>query len=110
MVYKRTALVFVLGVLLSGLASWHQAGENQQQLLAKLTQATQGLEADLLAAFKKYEYGLRGARGVILVTDGQPGRERFRQYSESRDLDKEFPGARGIGFIRRAPLREGLHK
>ena len=42
MVYKRTALVFILGVLLSGLASWHQAGENQQQLLAKLTQTTQG--------------------------------------------------------------------
>lgn len=49
-----------------------------------------------------YEYGLRGARGaVIAVGAEQMTRARFRSYAMSRVSEREFPGARGFGFVRR---------
>ena len=51
---------------------------------------------------RTYEYGLRGARGAIVAAGGSSvTREVFRQYSATRDVDAEFPGSRGFGFIRR---------
>jgi PAS domain S-box-containing protein len=52
-----------------------------------------------------YEYGLRGTRGAIIAAGGENGitRLRFAQYSASRDIEREFPGARGFGFVRRVP-------
>ncbi len=43
-------------------------------------------------------YGLNGARGV-LATHQTVNRETFRTYVQSRQLDVEFPGVRGFGFI-----------
>jgi PAS domain S-box-containing protein len=61
-----------------------------------------------------YEHGLRSARGAIIAAgiDGIT-REKFRRYSESLELSQEFPGARGLGFIRlvhRADTPEFLRK
>ncbi|WP_226507500.1 response regulator [Pseudomonas sp. MWU16-30317] len=58
----------------------------------------------VIAKINLYAYGLRGLRAAILAT----GEERFdadafRRYEESRELQKEFPGARGFGFIQRVP-------
>ena len=49
-----------------------------------------------------YQYGLRGARGTI-VTLSEHGisRRLFSAYSQTRDIDQEFTGALGFGFIRR---------
>jgi len=54
-----------------------------------------------------YEYGLRGIRGAILSV-GEDGitQKHVEDYSGSRDYDREFPGARGFGFIRRVPRNE----
>jgi PAS domain S-box-containing protein len=50
----------------------------------------------------RYEFMLRGVRGVVTAvgTEGLT-RETFRAYAVTRDIDREFPGARGFGFIRR---------
>lgn len=49
-----------------------------------------------------YEYGLRGARGAVIAAGTeQITREGFRNYAMSRVPEREFPGARGFGFIRR---------
>ncbi|GHC89416.1 histidine kinase [Pseudorhodoferax aquiterrae] len=51
-----------------------------------------------------YEYGLRGTRGAVISAGSeQITRARFRRYAESRELEREFPGARGFGFVRRVP-------
>ncbi|MCX7279746.1 MAG: PAS domain S-box protein [Burkholderiales bacterium] len=51
-----------------------------------------------------YEYGLRGVRGAALSAGfDQLGRRDFRHYAQSRNIEKEFPGARGFGVIRRVP-------
>ena len=92
----------VVGLSISALLAWRQAQNNQQNAEALLVKATEEVATHLAERIRLYEYGLRGARGVVLVA-GEHGisRSLFRKYAESRDVDKEFPGARGFGFIRR---------
>ncbi|MBK1666017.1 histidine kinase [Rhodospirillum rubrum] len=92
------------GIGLSGLAVWWVTQRN-----AELAETAASLEltrlSDAIAErITLYQYGLRGARGVI-GTFGETGitREIFRGYSKTRDIGAEFPGARGFGFIRRVP-------
>lgn len=59
---------------------------------------------DLTQRINLYEYGLRGARGAVVTA----GADRitlaqFQAYAASREFGREFPGARGFGFIRRVP-------
>ena len=84
-------------------ALWLQHA-NQRQAQEALQRATE-LAADAVhKRMQLYQYGLRGARGVI-VTSGPQGLSRalFHRYSQTRDIAREFPGARGFGFIRRVP-------
>jgi len=99
--YLHVAIVFTAGMLLSGLLAKHQTGLNQARIEQEVANAAALAETKLRQRIGVYEYGLRGARGVMLVTDAAPNRALFRRYSESRNVDKEFPGARGFGFIRR---------
>jgi CHASE1-domain containing sensor protein len=56
----------------------------------------------LTERIRSYEYGLRGLRGAVLTAgEWQLDLHRLRIYAESRDIQQEFPGARGYGFIRR---------
>lgn len=49
-----------------------------------------------------YEKALRGLRGVIsAVGPDVVTRDEFERYAETRDIDAEFLGMRGYGFIRR---------
>lgn len=95
---------FLLGAAASGLLACYQMDSN-----ARLAQkAFEAQAADIVERLQQrirvYEYGLRGARAAV-VTAGENGinQKLFRQYSETRDIAQEFPGARGFGFIRRVP-------
>lgn len=64
--------------------------------------STAQLIRQLTERIQIYEYGLRGTRGAVLTAGSENiSREKFLTYSHSRDLNREFPGARGFGFIRR---------
>ena len=93
---------FVLIVLI---ALYQAASIDKQQsaiLEERLEALTDMLSEQLLDRITRYEYGLRAARGVIMAA-GEDGLDlsTFRQYSQSRELDREFPGTRGFGFIRK---------
>ncbi len=81
--------------------------ERFQGLVEKTTQR-------LVERLQSYEKGLRGVRAAMLATGvDQMTLDRFRMVMRSRDVDTEFPGARGLGFIRRvAPDEQGeyLHR
>ena len=47
-----------------------------------------------------FAYGLHALRGAFVVSE-QVTTEEFRQYFDSRDIEQEFAGAAGIGFIER---------
>lgn len=100
-------LTWLAGLLLSAVLAWWVHGSNQRlyeaRLLALTDEATQLVERN----FQLYEYGLRGARGAVVVAGSTGGtgitRDMFAAYMQTRDLAREFPGALGFGFIRRVP-------
>ena len=106
--FRRPAVLagmaFAAGVLsTAALAAWlgHRNSSIASQRFHTLAQRITG---DVAVRMRTYEYGLRGARGATLTAGIERlDRDRFRIYSASRDLDREFPGARGIGIIRRLP-------
>ncbi|WP_348754251.1 CHASE domain-containing protein, partial [uncultured Aquincola sp.] len=89
------------GLLCAALLAWHQA-RNNRALAQSRFDAQAAVVADrLMARMQDYEKGLRGARGVVVAAGDRLSRPLFRAYHESRDIDREFPGARGFGVIRR---------
>lgn len=104
---KRSPLLFSLAVLLLGVVvavvvADHVRARNAEEIASRFEVLSDRIVASVTARIKTYEYGLRGARGAVIAGGGpRITRMRFRQYAESRELDREFPGARGYGFIRR---------
>ena len=79
-----------------------QSRRNAELVRVRFTSQAKRLTDQLVSRVQLYEYGLRGARGVIIASgDATDGRTTFRRYHESRDMAREFPGALGFGFVRR---------
>ncbi|CAM3594143.1 PAS domain S-box protein [Paracidovorax anthurii] len=102
----------VAGVLLGGMAlvilavSW-QIAINRQAREAAFEALVARVVERVQTGMERYEYGLRGARGAIIAAGPDNiNREMFRQYAQSRDIAREFPGAWGFGFVRRVALGE----
>jgi len=101
--------VLVSGLLLSGLASWRQAGRNMQGAQEALGAASQRIVGQLTARMQLYDYGLRRARGAVLrAGERNLSPKLFSEYNDARELEAEFPGARGFGFIRKVPRGQEL--
>ncbi len=96
------AIIIVGGLLAALLVANHTRETNDRLLHERFAVVAHKAGADIARHMAVYEYGLRGTRGAV-VAAGVDGitRERFHAYSLTRDIEKEFPGARGFGFIRR---------
>lgn len=95
-------LTWMVGLVLSaGLCVWiHQA--NQQLMQSRHAQLTDEVAGLVTRKFGMYEYGLRGLRGAVVASGVESfSWTQFEAYNQSRDLAREFPGARGFGLIRR---------
>lgn len=96
-----------VGVLLFGLVTTFLAGilaeqHNNQTIRTAVADQANELAKRVSSILSRYEYGLRGVRGAVLTTGPDNlNAEQFLRYSQSRDLAREFPGARGFGVIRR---------
>jgi PAS domain S-box-containing protein len=101
-------LVFTLGLAISLAASLWIHDKNQRFITQALEENTQHISKSVIERVTLYQYGLRSARGTILTAgEDKISREIFKRYSQTRDIDSEFPGARGFGFIRRVkPINE----
>ncbi|WKB53453.1 CHASE domain-containing protein [Eleftheria terrae] len=96
--------VLVAGLAMAGTVGWWQREQNLHVERARFDALTGRAAEQVLNRMRGYEKGLRGARGAVIAAGKEAlTRERFREYSDSRDLDREFPGTRGFGFIRRVP-------
>jgi len=105
-----TYATLLTGLLCSALASWHVSRSNEAQIRETVAKAANRIADDVVERMHRYQYGLRGARGAILtVGERALSREQFLRYSQSRDIDIEFPGARGFGFIRRVAEADEAH-
>ncbi|MDZ4396533.1 CHASE domain-containing protein [Hydrogenophaga sp.] len=102
---RRWALaLWCAGLLLSAWAAWTVQLNNQQRLLEHAHAAADTLAEAIQDRFKLYEFGLRGARGMVASNgDALITPKQFKAYMDSRDTAREFPGARGFGYIHRVP-------
>ncbi|MGO4999577.1 CHASE domain-containing protein [Oceanisphaera sp. W20_SRM_FM3] len=87
---------------MSTLLAWQLHQSNEQRVEEAVADAAARANTAVVQRLDLYQYGLRGARGAVLSAgNARLDRELFHRYSLARDIDREFPGARGFGFIRR---------
>lgn len=108
MSYKQASkwgfFVLLAGLFFSAVLAWQVSRINAQTISQALEERAQQISENVINRIALYQYGLRGARGMILTAgEDQISRAMFHNYSLTRDVDEEFPGARGFGFIRRVP-------
>lgn len=103
--YKISFLVFFVCLFLTFVAVFIAQSRNALLVNNAMNAYSLDLSNNIHEAVRRYVYGLRGARGAIVsagvdqITDRQ-----FKRYFLTRSLSEEFPGAMGIGFIRRVPI------
>jgi PAS domain S-box-containing protein len=95
-------VAFLIGVLLSGLAAWQVQRNNDEQVRQALQVELQETTQAVFARISLYSYGLYGLRGALQTVGIDAFNETlFQRYSQTRSLQREFPGARAYGVIRR---------
>ncbi len=92
-------LLFCIGCALTLLATVELERRHRAALQAATQAAAQAYALAIDASFRRFEYGLRGARGAVVVAGSALSRSLFQRYSATRDYAREFPGARGFGYI-----------
>lgn len=96
--------LLVVGLAISAFVAHEQSLHNKSRVDDEVARYAKATKDYVEERVELYQYGLRGARGLVLVSD--VNREKFANYSATRDVLNEFPGARGFGFIRRVPLAQ----
>jgi two-component system, sensor histidine kinase and response regulator len=97
--------LWLLGLCLTTLLTLAVHNYQSERLQARFDNEVLRVVDDIERRFKLPIYGLMGARGVYAASE-EVGRAEFQKYVESRNLESEFPGVRGIGFIERVPRTE----
>jgi PAS domain S-box-containing protein len=88
----------------AGLAGAYWAAQEQEKTNARLlaerfVAMAQGVTDGIAANMGRFEFGLRGLRGMVATHEGLPTLSQVKKYATTRNVDQEFPGARGFGLI-----------
>lgn len=99
---RSVAVVLIVGLGLSAGLAWQQQRSITAQRQTEFEHLAAGAAEQLASSVNGYERALRGLRGAIVALGPERlDRAAFLAYSQTRNLDREFPGTRGVGFIRR---------
>ncbi|WP_291010019.1 PAS domain S-box protein [Hydrogenophaga sp.] len=97
--------LWLLGLILTALLTLAVHNYQSERLQARFNNEVLRVSDDIERRFKLPVHGLMGARGVYAASE-EVSRAEFRQYVDSRNMESEFPGVRGMGFIERVPRTE----
>lgn len=102
---QRLPIFAALGVLVVGLTVTYFVGRaelrhTQFEDHQHFENLADQLQAELQRRIIVYRYGMMGTRSVF-VASNNVDQEEFRMLVASRELEAEFPGALGIGYIQR---------
>ena len=101
-------LIALAGLVGTGwLAAW-QHGEAQREAAVQFERLSERIELEVERRLRLPIYGLKGARGLFAGSNIVQ-RSEFAAYVDSRQMEREFPGVRGFGFIERV-LRPDLDR
>ena len=102
-----TLLTLLVGALITLGLVQRQQQHNQTTEREQMLLETQRITSEVVDRFRLYEHGLRDLRGMVVATQVTGlSNEKMQAYSRTRDVPKEFLGARGFGFIERVPASE----
>jgi PAS domain S-box-containing protein len=94
-------IIGVIGFLITLLCGYQMHINHKRKVVEHFQSMAESTLNQVSMQLQPYAAGLRGARGVVLGAGGPTiSREKFQSYIASRDLEVEFPGLRGFGFIR----------
>jgi PAS domain S-box-containing protein len=98
-------LITLAGALAAAaLGGWWQARVLDEEARLRFDAVSERAVVEIDQRMQVYARGLNAMRGLVLAAGGpQVRREAVRTYMRTRDLDTEFPGARGFGVIWRVP-------
>lgn len=100
-------LPLLLGILFTLVVAGMLNYQNEHEVKSYKYNLANKIEDTIKKNFQHFEYGLRGVRGAMsAVGIDDITRGQFESYSHSRNINKEFPGALGFGFIRRVPVNQ----
>ena len=100
-------LIMGAGTLGALLAAYLQGRHNETVQTQAFDEQAQRTVQQIRSRMLRYDAGLHGLRGAVLAAGGRSLRqEQLRVYSDSRDMNREFPGARGFGVIWRVPVAQ----
>ena len=95
-------LVFLLGSLGAVIAGLDSARENDQRQHESFRHRASEVSGELLHRMDIYAAGLKSIRAAALGAGSQHfGRVEFDHAVSAMRLDTEFPGSRGLSFVRR---------
>ncbi|UUX97882.1 PAS domain S-box protein [Aquabacterium sp. J223] len=96
----------MLGLVLTIVATSWQVQHTDARARQALEVLGQDVARRLNDRMHIYEFGLRGLRGMLVAggLHNGVGIAEFEAYNRTRDLAREFPGARGFGWIVRVPV------
>ena len=94
------------GLGLSAVGSYWLNGSINEQASAAFQRSADRVSSEIERRFNQPIYGLNGAKGVYAASQSVE-RGEFRDYVNSHELAREFPGVRGLGFIQHV-LRKNL--
>ncbi|WP_297573806.1 PAS domain S-box protein [uncultured Deefgea sp.] len=97
----RLLAVVIVGVVLSIFVWQFAAIKLKQQTDIQFERQSEPLVNALKLRVQSLALGLYGARTVPLMAHGQLKPQHFKQYVAQLNLADVFPGALGVGFIRR---------
>jgi PAS domain S-box-containing protein len=99
---KWSIVSLLAGLFMTVLTVNEVTKRNEQQIVEALDSIALTAIEQMRGRITLYQYGLTAARGAILMVGSENlKRDLFRTFINSREVDTEFPGARGFGFIQR---------
>jgi diguanylate cyclase (GGDEF)-like protein/PAS domain S-box-containing protein len=98
-------MVMALSVAATGVA-WFVASDGvTDRARARFDETAQQADSAIVGRMKNYEQILVGGQGLFAASHSV-GREAWREYVRSLDLDQRFPGIQAMAFSRVLPHRE----
>ncbi|MDP2019134.1 CHASE domain-containing protein, partial [Hydrogenophaga sp.] len=98
--FSLTVAILCLGLVASALGSWSLARSVQADAQTEFARKSELITNEITQRLSSPVYGLKGARGAYAASDSVQRRE-FEAFVESMDLQREFPGNRGFGWVDR---------
>ncbi len=98
---RRLPTVILLGGLAATLVAWHvTALDTERRAAERFAAIAEDIQLRVLERMGVYEQALRGGRGLF-NSSVSVERDEWRQYVQSLDIAKSYPGIQGMGFAAR---------